>query len=285
MLFLMQPIRGFRRLDFLFVNKVLDNRRLTFSCRILGIEFKMVSNPNDDLFSLLRSKTVHTWEPGSLKLWATICQRSSAVVDIGAYSGIYSIAAQKLGVKTVFSVEPNPNSRQRLEKNFSLNHINSYRLFSSPLGDVTGLKLGLYVPGSNSSMSGKRLESSGARYLESENAEVIIDGERWFKIDVQESSRLDDLIGVQTQIDAIKIDAEGMEIEVLKGGSEILRLYQPELIIETWSSENTDELNKLLSSYGYSKGIIIDDGNFNKYASNLYFVAKSNLALGISDEN
>jgi hypothetical protein len=134
-------------------------------------------------------------------------------------------------------------------------------------------------------MSGKRLESSGARYLESENEEVIIDGERWFKIDLQESSRLDDLIGMETQIDAIKIDAEGMEIEVLRGGSEILRLYQPDLIIETWSSEKTDELNKLLSGYGYSEGIIIDDGNFNKCASNLYFAAKSNPALGISDEN
>lgn len=284
-LFLLQPIRGFRRLDFLFVNRVLDHRRVPFSCRILGIKFKMVSNLNDDLFSLLRSKTVHTWEPGSLKLWATVCQRSSAIVDVGAYSGIYSIAAQKLGVKTVYSVEPNPNSRQRLEKNFSLNHINSYRLFSNPLGDITGLKLGLYVPGSISSLSGKRLESSGARYLESENEEVIIDGERWFKIDRQESSRLDDLIGVQSQIDAIKIDAEGMEIEVLKGTTEILRLYQPELIIETWSSEKIDELNKLLGSYGYGKGIIIEDGNYNKCASNLYFVAKTHAAVGISDEN
>jgi FkbM family methyltransferase len=277
LLFALRSIKGFRRLDFIFTHRILASRRIIFTVRILGKKIKLASNPSDDLFSLMRSNSFRNWEPGSLKLWTEICERSSTVVDVGAYSGIYSILAEKMGVQNLISIEPNPNSRVRLEKNFSLNKISSFTIYNCPLGDVTGLKLGLYVPASRYSNSGKQLESSGARFLSSEHEVVIIDAEEWHRIDSQSTIKLDDLIPTGNQIDAMKIDAEGMEIEVLMGATQILIRHHPELIIETWSLEKTAELNQLLMDFGYCEGKIIDDSEFNKSASNLYFKHSSKI--------
>ncbi len=276
LLFLLSGLRGFRRLDLLFTTKILAKRRIKFACKFLTIKFHLLSNPSDDLFALLRSNRMSSWEPGSLELWATICQRSSTVIDIGAYSGIYSILAAKIGVKNVISVEPNPNTRTRFQENLSLNRIKSCTIISSPLGEVSGISLGLFVPESNVAKSGVRLESSGARYLNSPIDQLEIDGEKWRKIETHTTSKLDDLVRENFHIDAMKIDAEGMEIQVLKGSKEILRKFQPELIIETWSPEITESLNLFLKEFGYDNGTLIDDKDYNKSASNIYFSGASN---------
>jgi len=242
----------------------------------MEVKFQLLSNPSDDLFSLLRSNNLSRWEPGSLELWTLICKRSSTVIDIGAYSGIYSILAAKNGVANVISVEPNPNTRHRLQRNLKLNKIESCTVLSSPLGEVSGVKLGLYVPESNLMPSGMRLESSGARYLNSDLEVVNIDDERWLRIETHETSKLDDLIDINRAVNAMKIDAEGMEIQVLKGSEQILRKYQPHLIIETWSEETTKSLNAYLKGFGYNDGLLIDDQDYNQSAKNIYFSGASN---------
>ena len=274
-LYFMRGVRGFRRIDLLFTSKYLLNRRVSFVCELQGFKINLLSNPSDDLFSLLRSNKLSRWEPGSLELWASICQRSSFVIDIGAYSGIYSILAAKKGVANVISVEPNPNTRDRLRRNLALNRIETCTVISSPLGNESGIKLGLYVPASSLMPSGMRLESSGARYLDSHSHTVIIDNETWLRVEIHETSKLDDLVNKDQPINAMKIDAEGMEIQVLKGSEEILRKFKPHLIIETWSNETTKSLNKYLKSFGYNDGILIDDHEYNKLASNIYFPGAS----------
>lgn len=275
-LYFTRGVRGFRRLDLLFTSKFLSKRRVNFACAFLDIKFKLLSNPSDDLFSLLRSNRLNRWEPGSLELWTSICQRSSTVVDIGAYSGIYSILAAKIGVPNVISVEPNPNTRDRLQRNLFLNQIESCTILSSPLGSESGVKLGLFVPESSVMPSRMSLESSGARYLDSDVNAVTIDDVRWLRMETHETSRLDDLVNRDIRVDAMKIDAEGMEIQVLRGSEEILRKFQPHLIIETWSDETTDYLNAYLKGFGYNAGTLIDDRDYNKSAKNIYFSGSSN---------
>jgi hypothetical protein len=86
--------------------------------------------------------------------------------------------------------------------------------------------------------------------------------------------KLDDLISQlqnHQKIGGIKIDAEGMELSILRGAHQILSRHKPELIIETWSDGSTNELNEYLTEYGYEAGIQINDENYNVAASNLYF--------------
>lgn len=273
-LFFLRKIRGFRRADHVLTNKILRNHRVIFSCRIYEKRLLLFSNPSDDLFGLLRERKIGSWEPGSLQTWQEICSRSRTVVDVGAYSGIYSLLAAKMGVSNILSVEPNPFSARRLKMNKFINRASRIRILNQPLSYVSNEELGLYVPQSDSPINRSRYESSGARFVKSDLQEIQIDDQLWTRIDIAKTIKLDDLMSqVQSyqEIDGIKIDAEGMELSILKGAHLILSQHRPELIIETWSDDSTHELNDFLRDYGYEPGIKINDANYNVAASNLYF--------------
>jgi FkbM family methyltransferase len=209
-----------------------------------------------------------------LNTWRDICNRSNSVVDIGAYSGIYSLIASKLGVANVLSVEPNPYSAKRLKMNKFINRASSIRILSQPLGYHSNEELGLYVPKGESEVNGSRFESSGARFIKSDLPEIQLDNQKWTRIFVAKTMKLDDLISQlqnHQRISGIKIDAEGMELSILRGAHQILSRHKPELIIETWSDGSTNKLNEYLAEYGYEPGIQINDENYNVAASNLYF--------------
>jgi hypothetical protein len=62
-------------------------------------------------------------------------------------------------------------------------------------------------------------------------------------------ARLDDVIDMAVSV--VKLDAEGMELEILKGARNLLRRYQPALYIEAQTDEYRGEISEYLSSFGY----------------------------------
>jgi FkbM family methyltransferase len=274
-LYFLKRFRGFRKLDDIFIRKILNSHRVVFFCKVNDKTILLVSNPNDDLFDLIRNKKLDTWEPGSLATWSQICSQSQAVVDIGGYSGIYSLIASKHGVDKIWTFEPNPFSAERLQINSKINHANNIRIVNAALSENTGKIIGLFVPPNSFEKSGNRLESSGARFLDVEQSATHMDGQEWTRVAEAETFSLDDFFAsnlVTQKIGGIKIDAEGMELSILRGAKNILKTHGPELIIETWSESSTKELNELLSKYGYSEGELINDKNYNVAASNLHFI-------------
>ena len=55
------------------------------------------------------------------------------------------------------------------------------------------------------------------------------------------------------QIDGVKIDVQGMEIETLRGMSELLKMHRPKLVVEVHSGVDRAELLELLVGLGYSR--------------------------------
>jgi FkbM family methyltransferase len=273
-LYFLKRFKGFRKIDDIFIRKILKFHRVVFFCKVNNKTILLVSNPNDDLFDLIRSKKLNTWEPGSLAKWSQICSRSKTVLDIGGYSGIYSLLASKNGVNKIWTFEPNPFSAKRLRQNLRLNLTQRIQVVDVALSENSGKVIGLFVPPSSSEKSGKRLESSGARFLDVEKSTAHVEGQEWTRVAQAETSSLDDFLAsnpTTQRIGGVKIDAEGMELSILKGARNILETHGPELIIETWSESSTRELSELLSKYGYSEGEMINDQNYNSAASNLYF--------------
>lgn len=271
MLFQFRNFKGFRRLDHLFVYRILSKKRVVFSHKIGSIRIFLLSNLNDDLFGISRTGELGRWEPESLRIWDKISAKSECVIDVGAYSGIYSIIAGKQGVKTVYSVEPNLNSAIRLSGNLRINRLTNVKVITKPLDSESGIKMSLYVPEKSQGSSGNALESSGARFFDSTNDSLLIDDQQWSRIGIQETIKLDEVIDQNLKVGGIKIDAEGMELRVLQGATRVLRTHKPHLIIETWSKSVTSEINKFLSDFGYLSGVVIDDSTFNLNSRNLYF--------------
>lgn len=51
----------------------------------------------------------------------------------------------------------------------------------------------------------------------------------------------------------LKIDVEGAEVDVLRGGTEFIKKHSPKIVIETHSPELEKEVNSILTAHAYSK--------------------------------
>jgi hypothetical protein len=71
---------------------------------------------------------------------------------------------------------------------------------------------------------------------------------------------LDWLLARSPVPDILKIDVEGAEYEVLKGAHQLLSQVRPLILCEV-SSENADQIGKLLRSYGYELFDLDRDNN------------------------
>lgn len=139
--------------------------------------------------------------------------RGDIVVDVGAHIGRYTlIAAKRVGLNgKVVAIEANPDNFEMLNSNVKLNQLtNVTNLNYAVYSQETKIKLYLAGEGSgqtmyNTIMTGRANEGK----------------EKYVEI---EANTLDYLLQSQriTEVNWIKIDVEGAELEVLKGASKII---------------------------------------------------------------
>jgi FkbM family methyltransferase len=133
------------------------------------------------------------------------------VLDIGANVGKYSEAILKVNPHaTIFAFEPSAVSRKKLEQKFNGN--NKVKVIPLALGDLVSTKtLWSDIYGSSlSSLTKRNLDHIGLSFDKKEQVEVVT---------------LDSWTNTSRIIpDLIKIDVEGHELDVLRGGVETLSL-------------------------------------------------------------
>ncbi|MEO8376063.1 MAG: FkbM family methyltransferase [Candidatus Sumerlaeota bacterium] len=124
--------------------------------------------------------------------------------DVGAYIGVLSTLAAK-SARRVVVIEPDPGCFQRLRKHSEMNSLSNVELIQCGVGEVPG-ELSLNTSGGHGdapSFFNKNLKSM---------VQVPV-------------KRLDDLVMERTDVfpTILKIDVEGFERRVVKGGRETLR--------------------------------------------------------------
>ena len=62
----------------------------------------------------------------------------------------------------------------------------------------------------------------------------------------------DPALGHLTEVNLLKIDAEGHEVDVIRGAEQLIRRHRPDIFVEPGSPENTDMLRDLMAGHGYS---------------------------------
>lgn len=166
------------------------------------------------------------FETESLAAWADLCRDGGTVYDVGAYTGIYSIAAAKLGC-SVSAFEPLPKNVMRLKDNARINDV-AIVLHQCAVADFSGtadLHYNPYVA-----------FTSGASFVAGGNAVLPVD-----------VIRLDDL-PVET-VFAIKIDTERNEDKVLLGAAGIIKAHKPRFLIEALDELARARIKRLLPAY------------------------------------
>jgi hypothetical protein len=87
--------------------------------------------------------------------------------------------------------------------------------------------------------------------------------------------KLDDVLK-DSRFDFLKIDVEGMELEVLQGGEQSIAKNKPVIYLENNRPQKSPPLLAFLQKHGYKMwwhtGGLFNPNNFNKNAENIYGV-------------
>ncbi len=182
-------------------------------------------------------------DPKLTWLCAQIVQPGDTVLDIGANIGMVTLWLSQLVGQTgqVYAFEPNPELHSILEETLAHNQLDNVCLCPIALGAEQGL-LELRIPKFNTGAA------SLIRHRDLRDCDVV-------RVPVRPLSQIVAEEGIES-IRLLKIDVEGFEAEVLKGGREVLEEICPEAILFEFN-ENIDRpvsqqpVLKILRDYGY----------------------------------
>lgn len=159
------------------------------------------------------------WEEYETELFKKNLKKGDVVIDIGANIGYHTlIAAELVGSRGhVYAFEPDPHNFQFLEKNVNANKYKNVTLINKALSNKKG-RSKLFL--SNEDNYGD------FRIYDSQDKRPSID---------IELITLDQYFSKNKKIDVIKIDVQGAEGLVLKGGTSLLkRTKKLTLFTEFW---------------------------------------------------
>lgn len=155
-----------------------------------------------------------------------------AVFDIGANIGNHTVFfSMFLDAKRIYSFEPHPETFRVLEKNVRTNLLEGRVIcYNLGLSDKSGQAEISYYDEANTGMAKLRASTSGEIGLR----------------------RADDIAqDQQAVVGLMKIDVEGMELNVLKGSERILINDRPLLYIEASTDSELSQITNFLSDFGY----------------------------------
>jgi FkbM family methyltransferase len=204
--------------------------------KIEGISpFYMHCKNDDSVVKDLYWTDFKGWERTSLTLWKNLLEiisSESTVLDIGAYSGVYSLIASKFNkVKHIFAFDIQDICIERLNKNFALNDINNGIVTKAACSDANGEIEFFYYQ-----EDGIMTSVAGIVPKKMNNLKKFVN-----------SIVLDDWVSKKTleNISLIKIDVEGAEQSTLEGMANILKSFTPDVLIEVNESKDLKKIKRL----------------------------------------
>jgi FkbM family methyltransferase len=174
------------------------------------------------------------WSGLEMDLFRQVCAPGYIVIEVGANIGAHTVGLARLVGPSgrVLAFEPQRLVFQALCANIALNSLVNVDCFWSAVGTREGL---IRVP----EMDPNHVNNFGGFSLLGANGNSEVACET-----------LDRRLGLP-RLDFIKIDVEGMEIEVLRGGAQLLQKFKPILYVENDRIERSSELMHLISEHGY----------------------------------
>ena len=193
-----------------------------------------------------------------LAILKDLLRPGSVFIDLGANQGEFSIYAAHLVGKTgqVFSFEPDPRMRLRLNENVSLNQFSQVTIEPYAVSDKPGA-LDLYTPvkAYEDGTQNAGLPSLYAR----EGVNAAFASVEVTTLDTWKETR-----GI-CHVDVIKLDIEGAELPALRGGENLICRCRPALLIELNEATSQaagysmQEIIEWLQGHDYHIFVIEDD--------------------------
>ena len=233
--------------------------------------------PESFLFKRRLERSIKNKDENEIELLERFIEPGTDSIDVGVYRGVYSYEMSKYS-KNVHSFEPNPIIFEYINKNLKkiINNIFLYNYALSNKNQVIDLK----VPIRNDKYNRENFEEFyelGRATIHQENT-----FKRYEKFQI--TSKKIDEFNFKNNISFIKIDVEGHELEVIKGGEEIISKNKPILLVEIEErhsqskvSDTINYINKLgYISHYYDNKILKKTSELNNLSlfNNYIFLPK-----------
>lgn len=241
----------FKKVIYSNKQKPLIRRRKLF----FGLPFYVPLPAATDIF-LAGGKT----HPSEVRLAAYMIQHlkpGQRVLDVGAHCGYFSALAAELVGKEgkVYSFEPSDLAHSVLAKNAV--HYPQQKIFKQVVAETAGDKIFYEFPGSYAEYSSMDIEQ--------------YEGEPWLAANPPKKHQLsatsiDQLTAAEgISFDFIKIDVEGAEEGVIRGGKAFFASHDPVVAMEYLNPERGNETHRraaaLLLEWGYQAFLPNEDGS------------------------
>jgi FkbM family methyltransferase len=183
-------------------------------------------------------KTRGPFEPQSLETWAIMCSQGGTVIDVGAYTGLYTIGARKLGARCI-AFEPMPANRMRARENCRFNEVDD-SIHEEAISDKAG-------PG----------ELHHTDVAMTSGASLVRKSGRNWPVEMLTI----DSLNLQS-LRAMKIDVERAEPMVLRGARDTLQRCRPELLVEVLGDKEGKAVLDELAGLNYRHAATLDERNW-----------------------
>lgn len=215
------------------VDEVIDGQRIWFFV-----------NDNSDMIQRYHLRGTF-YEADELELLAPYCRDTGLFVDIGSNVGNHSIYVTKfLGAKRVIAFEPYPPAFRVLDINMTLNGLSD---------QVTLHPVGLSNQPGRASVQLPFANIGGARFVASNEGQFeIVTG---------------DSILADEPVTFLKIDTEGLELNVLAGLRETIARHRPVIFVEVedvhipafeaWCAETGYRTEKTFKRYAVNTNFLV----------------------------
>lgn len=183
-----------------------------------------------------------SFEPMSMSIWCKLARHATAIIDIGAQVGVYSLAAAALRPDlAIHAFEPNPDAYARLALHQHMNGSYAIRCHREALGCDHGVAPLSWV------RKGALISSGGSLGLREgcETVPVMVRALDSYEFDLGDRG-------------LIKIDVEGAEAAVLAGAIQTITKYRPSIILETFDQANCDAWNEVIAPLNYKIHKVIE---------------------------
>jgi FkbM family methyltransferase len=213
------------------------------------------------------------WSEPEVDLYKQIVNKKFVVVEVGAHIGTHTVPIAKLA-DTVICYEPQRIIYQTLCHNIIKNN----------LTNVT-----TYMMGAGDENKDIQLNEIDYNYYLQKNEQANTGGTQIEKLITNKGYKsaivkLDDHLNNLASLHFIKIDAEYMEIKVLKGAQKLIEKYKPVIYFE-FDLKDHKELVKFVDSLGYNMYYHItfnyNKDNYNKDPEDLHPQSTSNMIFAI----
>lgn len=165
------------------------------------------------------------WENDLMSIAEKYLKDDSVIFDVGANIGTWSIGLAK-GNRKIYSFEPLYTSFLALCGNVFINKLeNSINVFNYALTDDVTQKYTM------------KYDTGNVGYCMLQNTD-----ESTVSLLTLDSLKLN-------KLDFMKVDVEGHEINVLKGGTDTIQKFRPVIMFECWNHESFTEKKQLLFEY------------------------------------